>query len=97
MGYSRAMNIDPDTCYAAILAKDRRFDGWFFVGVSSTGVYCRPVCPVRPPKRRNCHFYATHVFLGETITPTMLAGCAIVLFGTALASGKIRLWTARQA
>nr|WP_243842632.1 DNA-3-methyladenine glycosylase 2 family protein [Paraburkholderia caballeronis] len=53
------MNIDPDTCYAAILAKDRRFDGWFFVGVSSTGVYCRPVCPVRPPKRRNCRFYAT--------------------------------------
>ncbi|TDV11085.1 DMT family transporter [Paraburkholderia caballeronis] len=37
------------------------------------------------------------VFLGETITPPMLAGCAIVLFGTALASGKIRLWTARQA
>lgn len=59
MGYSRAMNLDPDTCYNAMLAKDRRFDGWFFVGVSSTGIYCRPVCPVRPPKRENCHFFPT--------------------------------------
>jgi AraC family transcriptional regulator of adaptative response / DNA-3-methyladenine glycosylase II len=52
------MHLDPDTCYQTILAKDRRFDGWFFVGVSSTGVYCRPVCPVRAPKRQNCHFFA---------------------------------------
>jgi AraC family transcriptional regulator, regulatory protein of adaptative response / DNA-3-methyladenine glycosylase II len=56
--YSLAMRLDPDTCYQAMLAKDRRFDGWFFVGVSSTGIYCRPVCPVRTPKRENCHFFA---------------------------------------
>ncbi len=40
-----------------MLSRDRRFDGWFFVGVSSTGIYCRPVCPVRTPKRQNCHFF----------------------------------------
>jgi AraC family transcriptional regulator, regulatory protein of adaptative response / DNA-3-methyladenine glycosylase II len=52
------MRLDPDTCYQAMLARDRRFDGWFFVGVSSTGIYCRPVCPVHTPKRANCHFFA---------------------------------------
>jgi len=52
------MRLDPDLCYQTLLAKDRRFDGWFFVGVSSTGIYCRPVCPVRTPKRENCRFFA---------------------------------------
>ncbi|WP_165979368.1 bifunctional transcriptional activator/DNA repair enzyme AdaA [Paraburkholderia guartelaensis] len=52
------MRLDPDTCYQTMLSKDRRFDGWFFVGVSSTGIYCRPVCPVRTPQRQNCHFFA---------------------------------------
>ena len=43
------MELDPDTCYKAIASRDRRFDGRFFVGVSSTGVYCRPICAVRTP------------------------------------------------
>lgn len=47
-----------DDCYRAMLAHDRRFDGVFFVGVTSTGIYCRPVCTVRPPKRENCRFFA---------------------------------------
>ncbi|WP_454738983.1 DNA-3-methyladenine glycosylase 2 family protein [Cupriavidus necator] len=51
------MNLDPDTCYKAVASHDRRFDGRFYVGVSSTGVYCRPVCAVRTPKRENCSFY----------------------------------------
>ena len=51
------MHLDPDACYSALLARDRRFDGWFFVGVSSTGIYCRPVCAVRTPQRRNCNFF----------------------------------------
>jgi AraC family transcriptional regulator of adaptative response / DNA-3-methyladenine glycosylase II len=51
------MLLDPDTCYETLLSRDRRFDGWFFVGVSSTGIYCRPVCAVRTPKRRNCQFF----------------------------------------
>jgi AraC family transcriptional regulator of adaptative response / DNA-3-methyladenine glycosylase II len=43
--------------YKALLARDSRFDGTFFVGVTSTGIYCRPICPVKPPKESNCRFY----------------------------------------
>jgi len=46
-----------DVCYAALKARDRRFDGHFFVGVSSTGIYCRPVCTARTPRRSRCHFF----------------------------------------
>ena len=45
--------------YAAFKAKDARFDGRFFVGVSSTGIYCRPVCRAKLPKAENCSFYET--------------------------------------
>jgi len=51
------MNLDPRTCYRALKARDARFDGRFFVAVSSTRIYCRPVCTVRPPRRENCRFY----------------------------------------
>jgi AraC family transcriptional regulator, regulatory protein of adaptative response / DNA-3-methyladenine glycosylase II len=51
------MRADPDVCYRALRTHDSRFDGRFFVGVSSTGIYCRPVCAVRTPKRQNCHFF----------------------------------------
>lgn len=51
--------LDPTICYAAFIARDRRFDGWFFMGVSSTGIYCRPMCPVRAPQARNCTFYTS--------------------------------------
>ncbi|HEY8045020.1 MAG TPA: AlkA N-terminal domain-containing protein [Streptosporangiaceae bacterium] len=52
------MTLDPDTCYRAMLARDPRFDGRFFTGVSSTGIYCRPVCPARTPARANMRFFA---------------------------------------
>ena len=52
------MQLDPDICYRAVDARDRRFDGRFFTGVKSTGVYCRPVCPARTPLRKNCTFFA---------------------------------------
>ncbi len=48
-----------DSFYQALLARDARFDGRLFVGVSSTGIYCRPICRVRAPKRQNCHFFAS--------------------------------------
>ncbi|MEO8674595.1 MAG: DNA-3-methyladenine glycosylase 2 [Casimicrobiaceae bacterium] len=51
------MPLDPDACYRALAAHDSRFDGRFFVGVSSTRIYCRPVCTVRMPRRENCHFF----------------------------------------
>lgn len=46
-----------DACYNAMVSRDARFDGSFFTGVTSTGIYCRPVCGVRKPKRENCQFY----------------------------------------
>jgi AraC family transcriptional regulator of adaptative response / DNA-3-methyladenine glycosylase II len=53
------MQLDGDTCYRAMLARDARFDGVFFVGVETTGVYCRPVCRARTPGRDRCTFYRT--------------------------------------
>jgi AraC family transcriptional regulator of adaptative response / DNA-3-methyladenine glycosylase II len=50
-------SADDDACYLALRAQDARFDGCFFTGVTSTGVYCRPVCRVRAPKRENCRFF----------------------------------------
>lgn len=49
--------LDEDSAYRAIVAHDARFDGRLFIGVTSTGVYCRPVCRVRTPMRRNCRFF----------------------------------------
>jgi len=51
------MPLDSTTCYRALRSRDARFDGRFFVGVTSTRIYCRPVCTVKPPKRENCRFY----------------------------------------
>src|SRR5437762_8261159 len=48
---------DGDTRYDAMLARDPRFDGVFFVGVTTTGVYCRPICPARTPGRDRCLFF----------------------------------------
>src|SRR5712671_1653385 len=53
------MTKDSRGRYKALLARDPRFDGIFFVGVTSTGIYCRPICPVKPPKERNCRFYSS--------------------------------------
>ncbi len=49
--------LDKDACYQALLTHDARFDGVFFVGVATTGIYCRTVCPARTPRRENCAFY----------------------------------------
>ena len=51
--------IDAATAYRVLLARDARFDGRFFVCVRTTGIYCRPVCPARPPKPENCSFAAS--------------------------------------
>jgi AraC family transcriptional regulator of adaptative response / DNA-3-methyladenine glycosylase II len=53
------MTIDGDAAYQVLLARDARFDGRLFVGVTSTGIYCRPICRVRTPARRNCRFFDT--------------------------------------
>ncbi len=51
--------LDPDSCYRALRTRDPRFDGRLFVGVTSTGIYCRPICPARTPKRENCRFFSS--------------------------------------
>jgi AraC family transcriptional regulator of adaptative response / DNA-3-methyladenine glycosylase II len=53
------MDLDPDACYRAIQTRDARFDGRLFIAVHTTGIYCRPICPARTPKRENVDFYAT--------------------------------------
>lgn len=53
------MYEDFDRCYRAVQAKDARFDGWFVTAVLTTGIYCRPSCPVRPPFARNVRFLPT--------------------------------------
>ncbi|MBA4213766.1 MAG: adenosine deaminase [Polaromonas sp.] len=55
---NRPDRIDADACYRAMCSHDARFDGQFFTAVTSTGIYCRPVCRVRTPRRENCRFFA---------------------------------------
>ncbi|MGH9755797.1 MAG: AlkA N-terminal domain-containing protein [Blastocatellia bacterium] len=52
------MLLDHNSCYEALVARDSRFDGVLYVGVTTTGVYCRPVCPARTPRRDRCRFFA---------------------------------------
>ncbi|WP_295958003.1 Ada metal-binding domain-containing protein [Rhodoferax sp.] len=51
------LSTDDAACYLALQTRDARFDGSFFTGVTSTGIYCRPVCAVKTPKRENCRFF----------------------------------------
>ncbi len=55
--YTGPMNLNHDICYQALKTRDSRFDGQFFTGVSSTGIFCRPVCPASTPKTENCTFF----------------------------------------
>ncbi|HXJ59000.1 MAG TPA: DNA-3-methyladenine glycosylase 2 [Verrucomicrobiae bacterium] len=52
------MNLNPDQCYQAVVTRDPRFDGRFFVAVKSTQIYCRPICRVKTPMRKNCQFFS---------------------------------------
>lgn len=55
--YDAVMKLDDDRCYEALKSRDARFDGLFYVGVRTTGIYCRPVCPARRPLRKNVDFF----------------------------------------
>ncbi|KAF3997218.1 DNA-3-methyladenine glycosylase 2 family protein [Glaciimonas immobilis] len=50
-------SLNDESCYRALSAKDIRFDGVFFVGVSTTGIYCRPICTAKTPRPSSCTFY----------------------------------------
>ncbi|HEX9079110.1 MAG TPA: AlkA N-terminal domain-containing protein [Desulfuromonadaceae bacterium] len=54
---THTLPLDDKACYAAMRAHDSRFDGRFFCGVSSTGIYCRPICRVKLPREENCSFF----------------------------------------
>src|SRR5215204_2718197 len=56
---NRGMLKDFEHRYRAVRGRDVRFDGWFYVAVTSTGIYCRPSCPAATPKRSNVRFYPT--------------------------------------
>lgn len=51
------IDLDPDRCYRAAKSRDERFDGWFYIAVRTTGIYCRPSCPAITPMRKNVDFY----------------------------------------
>jgi AraC family transcriptional regulator of adaptative response / DNA-3-methyladenine glycosylase II len=53
------MSIDDDVCYRALIARDSRFDGVFFVGVKTTAIYCRPICTAKTPRRESCRFFGS--------------------------------------
>jgi AraC family transcriptional regulator, regulatory protein of adaptative response / DNA-3-methyladenine glycosylase II len=55
--HNARMELDSLSCYRAVTAKDARFDGRFFVAVTSTRIYCRPVCRVKTPMQKNCRFF----------------------------------------
>jgi AraC family transcriptional regulator of adaptative response / DNA-3-methyladenine glycosylase II len=50
--------LNADQCYQSVLTRDSRFDGRFFVAVKTTRIYCRPICRVKTPLRKNCTFYS---------------------------------------
>ena len=67
------MNPDRKGLYKALTARDRRFDGLFFVGVTSTGIYCRPICPAKTPKEADCRFFNNPQEAEQALFPSMPA------------------------
>jgi AraC family transcriptional regulator of adaptative response / DNA-3-methyladenine glycosylase II len=59
IAYRSGMELKASLCYRAVLARDARYDGRFFTCVKTTGIYCRPICPARPPKAEHCVFVPT--------------------------------------
>lgn len=87
-----------DGLYEAFRSKDSRFDGRFYVGVSSTGIYCRPVCHARMPKEENCTFYTTAAEAEQAgyrpclvCRPELAPGRSLVDASTSLAKRAARL------
>jgi AraC family transcriptional regulator of adaptative response / DNA-3-methyladenine glycosylase II len=92
------MHDDFEACWRASASRDRRFDGRFFVGVHSTRVYCRPICPAPPAKRENVRFYPTAAAAEEAglracrrCRPETAPGTPEWLGGSAIVSRGLRL------
>ena len=71
------MRIDDDACYRALIARDPRFDGVFFVGVKTTGIYCRPVCTAKTPRRDRCRFCVSAALAEAIAAFSRLCACPI--------------------
>ena len=92
------MTLSPDAAWRALQTHDARFDGRLFVGVTSTGVYCRPVCRVRTPRRENCRFFG-HAAAAEAsgfrpclrCRPELAPGLSLIDSPQALAAQAARL------
>jgi len=91
------MELDPSICYAALRARDPRFDGVFFVGVRTTGVYCRPICPARLPRSDRCEFFSVAALAEQAgyracfrCRPELAPGNAVVDARSRLASAALR-------
>lgn len=92
------MSLDAASCYRAYQARDARFDGRFFVGVTSTGIYCRPVCTARLPKPEHCRFFPSAAAAEAAgfrpcllCRPESAPGLSTVRSGQRLAETAVRL------
>ena len=89
--YHARMTLDADAAYLALKARDARFDGRLYVGVTSTGIYCRPICRVRTPRRENCRFFETAAQAErERFRPCMKCRPEV-------APGAVRAWSVMDA
>jgi AraC family transcriptional regulator of adaptative response / DNA-3-methyladenine glycosylase II len=95
MTTANALPFD-DACYLALKARDARFDGNFFTGVTSTGIYCRPVCRVRTPKRDNCRFFV-HAVQAELAGFRPCLRCRPELAPSTGGSGNPHNWSMQDA
>ena len=93
------MEKNKSALYAAFMAKDARFDGRFFVGISSTGIYCRPVCRAKQPRAENCTFFSSAAEAEKAgyrpcllCRPELAPGAAIVDASKMLAQKASRLF-----
>jgi AraC family transcriptional regulator of adaptative response / DNA-3-methyladenine glycosylase II len=91
------MILDHDSCYEALAARDPRFDGVLYVGVKTTGVYCRPVCPARTPRRDRCRFFSNAAAAENAgyrpclrCRPELAPGAAVIDSGPRIASSAAR-------
>jgi len=92
------MATDPDLFYAAVKSRDARFDGRFFTGVKTTGIYCRPICPARTPLQKNVQFFACAAAAEEAgfraclrCRPESAPGTPVWLGASATVSRALRL------
>jgi AraC family transcriptional regulator, regulatory protein of adaptative response / DNA-3-methyladenine glycosylase II len=91
------MLLDHNSCYEALVARDPRFDGVLYVGVTTTGVYCRPVCPARTPRRDRCRFFANAAAAENAgfrpclrCRPELAPGAAVIDSASRIASSAAR-------